>query len=78
MPEQEDAASSAVSSDTINLIFGVLLDIATQLDNVRSHWDADDVDGEAAFFASTAEMAEAIRSAIRRAKKLQEKGVDHA
>lgn len=47
----------------------VLLKIAEELENARSPWDGETVDGEAVFFAINWQLANIIKTAVERAKE---------
>ena len=65
------AVPQAAVADVMNMTYQLLTEIADQLSAARSPWDRNDVDGEDAFFAMTAEIADAIRSAVGRRQRSQ-------
>lgn len=55
--EDQNCIEKITANEILERISYLFLQVADKLDNVRSPWDGDDVDGESAYFAVNAEVA---------------------
>ncbi len=62
-----ETGSGTLAPELLDAVCAILLNAADQLANARSGWDGEDVDGEMAFYATTTEVAGALRTAVEQA-----------
>ncbi len=69
MPANRDVPEIEVTPAMVEAMCDILLNVASRLSSVRSHWDCEQVDGEMAFLAATDEVARALDEAVREFRK---------
>lgn len=60
-----------LAPELLDTVCAILLNAADQLANARSGWDGEDVNGEMAFYATTTEVANALRTAVEQGRRDQ-------